>query len=340
MANKDGGKALYVPNECLTYIYHYRNNYNQNNLKKTVLNFFTGDEILLAKDVLWAKVSGLGDKKVCRDSSARLHQGMDLLDILGAFKKIDDNNIDSPTFVVFHLDHLPRHGPEEINVFSLAERISTMERELAAVKIDVGHVKANTATSKISTYATFTATQPLAVTKRNGQVVKQPMMSHCQLQTVRSAPGPSAQQRPQQQRKPSVAANEYVTVRNRRNRRQERITMVGTKKSEQFQGRRPRINLFVSRVPKDYPAQHIKDMIVDTGVEILNLILLSHENATMALYKLSIWKDDEEQLMKPDAWPQFISCRRYVRSRRRNDDHCDWGNWRNSHSDDGYGVFT
>ena len=59
MANEDGGKALYVPNECLTYIDHYRNNSSQDNLKKTVLNFFTGDEILLAKDVLWANVRAI-----------------------------------------------------------------------------------------------------------------------------------------------------------------------------------------------------------------------------------------------------------------------------------------
>ena len=52
MADEDGGKALYVPNECLTYIDHYRNNSSQDNLKKTVLNFFTRDEILLAKDML------------------------------------------------------------------------------------------------------------------------------------------------------------------------------------------------------------------------------------------------------------------------------------------------
>ena len=113
-------------------------------------------------------------------------------------------------------------------------------------------------------------------------------------------------------------------MRNRRSRRQERVTVVSTKKSEQFQGCRLRIDLFVSRVPKDYPTQHIKDMIADTGVEILDLILLSHENATMASYKDSIWKDDEERLMKPDAWPQCISYRRYVRPRRRNDDHRHW----------------
>ena len=143
--------------------------------------------------MLWANINGLGDKKVRRESSAHLYQDMDLLDILGAFKKIDDNNIDSHTFVAFRLDRLLCHGPEEINVFSLAERISTMERELAAVKIDVGHVKVITATSQVSTDATVTATKPPAVTKGNGQVVKQPMMSHCQLQTVQGAPGPSAQ---------------------------------------------------------------------------------------------------------------------------------------------------
>jgi hypothetical protein len=297
----------------------HRDSSNQDNLKKVVINFFTADEILTAKDVLWANVNGLGDKRMRRDSNIRMHQDADLSDILAAFKKIDEDKLDTPLFVARRLDRLPRHGPEETNVFSLADRIATMERELAAVKVDVNRVKAG---SQINSFATVAAI-PAASNPHCWPVYtactscSSPAAATTETAgTAAESAAATAAAKQDQQR----ANNDdgFIPARNRRDRRRKRVTVVGTKASER-EGCRPRLDLFVSRVPKEYPEQHVRDMIVDNRVEILDIVKVSHEKANMTSYKVTIWADDEDRLMQPDAWPRFISCCRFVRPRRTDD---------------------
>ena len=68
--------------------------------------------------------------------------------------------------------------------------------------------------------------------------------------------------------------------------------VVETKKSKQFQGCLPKVDLFVSRVPKEYLEQYIRHMLSDTCVEILSIAKLSHQNANMSSYKVTVWLDD------------------------------------------------
>lgn len=75
-----------VAYECLCYINFYRDSFNQDNLKKFVINFFTADEILADKNVFWANVNELGDKQMLRDSNFRMHQDVDLSDFFATFK--------------------------------------------------------------------------------------------------------------------------------------------------------------------------------------------------------------------------------------------------------------
>ena len=79
----------------------------------------------------------MGDKPIRRDSFARLRQDADIEDTISAFKKADKNNVKLPTFVVLKLDRLPRYDPEEVNLFSLIDRLAVIEKELASVKQDV-----------------------------------------------------------------------------------------------------------------------------------------------------------------------------------------------------------
>ena len=131
-------------------------------------------------------------------------------------------------------------------------------------------------------------------------------------------------------------ADSFAIVYNRRFRRQERVTVVGTKQSDCFQKCRPRIDQFVSRVPKKYPEQYIRDMIAYTGVTPIEVNKLSHDNAMMTSYKVIAWRDEEERLMESDAWPRLISCRRYIRPRFRRQKHHKWDNW---HRDGAESVF-
>ncbi len=233
MADASDKAARYVPNECLAYIDYYRNNSSLDNLKKVVINLFTADEISVAKDVLWASVTGLGDKRNRRDSNARLHQDADLQDLYTAFKKVDELQLEAPIFVAQRLERLPRHGPEEINVFSLADRIATIERELATVKIDVNQVK-STSTPAQSSYASAAATSPATIPKSAGRF--EVPIHHPAAPARGEAPPPARlqqQQRQQQQQRPMSANDAFnPVVHNRRNRRQERVTVVGTKQND------------------------------------------------------------------------------------------------------------
>ena len=83
-------------------------------------------------------------------------------------------------------------------------------------------------------------------------------------------------------------ADGFSTVHNRRSRRRERVTVVGTKQSDRFQGCRSRIDPFVSRVPKEYPEQYIRDMIADTGVTPIQVNKLLHDDAMMTSYKVTV----------------------------------------------------
>ena len=107
--------------------------------------------------------------------------------------------------------------------------------------------------------------------------------------------------RPKQYRLASMDADSFAIVHNHRFRRQERVTVVGTKQSDCFQECRPRIDQFVSRVPKKYPEQYIRDMIAHTGVTPIEVNKLSHDNAMMTSYKVIAWRDEEERLMESDA---------------------------------------
>lgn len=112
-----------------------------------------------------------------------------------------------------------------------------------------------------------------------------------------------------------VGDDGYTLAENRRTRRRNRPTEVGTKEST-FRGCRPRMDHFIGRVPKEWPEQHMRDMVVDKQVEIVDLKKTSHTEAPMSSYKLTIWRDDADKLIQPTAWPQFITCRCWTRPRR------------------------
>lgn len=321
----------YVVNECLSYVQFYRDSSANDNLKNVVVNFFVGDEIALAKGVLWANCKELGDKPVRRDSSTRTQISADTTDILDAFKKIDENNIKIPTFVAVTLNRLPRHGPEEINIFSLADRLSIVEREMTAMKKDVNDkITAHQNTLYSSAAAHMPPSRPLSAPGHQAPTHSTHHPKGAQLPASKLPPQPV-------HGGTSADRDGFVTI-NRRQRKP-RTVVVGTKKSDVFHGCRPRANLFVSRVPKEYPVQHIKDMIADTGAEILDVQKLSHPDAAMSSYKVTVWRDDEAKLLLPTSWPEFITCRRYFRPRKQqqqqqqprnrydewNEENEDWG---------------
>ena len=83
----------------------------------------------------------LGGKVSRRATTARSQQDADVSTIINTFKKLEENNIDMPVYVPLKLDRISRYDPEEINFFSLIDKVMVIEQALTTVKEDVAAAK-------------------------------------------------------------------------------------------------------------------------------------------------------------------------------------------------------
>jgi hypothetical protein len=137
-----------VVNELLTYVSFYRNQANPNALRRTVLSFYSPEDISQGKKIIIHKFQSflkscslLSDR---RNSSSRPAQEAEVDDIIGIFDILDqlDGVLSGVSFVAANLDSLPKFGPEELNLAAVVDRqvrtdsaikdLSTTVQQLAA----------------------------------------------------------------------------------------------------------------------------------------------------------------------------------------------------------------
>ena len=307
----------FVVNELLSYVQFYRNRFPSDNIKKVLLNFYISDEISQAKDVLWNFCGAhLGDKVGRRATQSRSQQDAEVTDILNAFKKLDEGNIDFLPFVPLKLDRIPRYDPEETYIFSLITRVAVIEQTLSLVTNDIAVAKneiqaLKSHQSPISTcsnipYSNIVALPPIAPSSKVSKVSQTTVDTH-------------SSKRPMMPTH-TVATNierdtddGYQVVHHKRRRKS---PIIGTKKHDQFHGSRPTVDIFLYRIPKIYSTDQVLDIAQD-DVEVLKLSRISHDDAVSNSYKLTIYADDEEKVMQPSYWPEFVACRRFIPPKQR-----------------------
>jgi hypothetical protein len=143
-----------------------------------MLKFFLPLEILDAKRILW-KCHGdiLGKLYTRHGSITRAAHEADLADMLDAAKTLDSAQVCSYRFVAWNLDRIPKYAPEEANLYTLADRIAAIERDVlglhsildttrqayvcssAALTSSVTHAGLRVSTSGTSTGYTFSSSQ-------------------------------------------------------------------------------------------------------------------------------------------------------------------------------------
>ena len=136
-------------NELLAYVSFYRIKANSNSLRRTVLSFYSPEDITQGKKILVQKFQSslkssslLSDR---RNSSARPAQEAEIDDIIGLFDTLDLLDVlNGISFVAANLDLLPKFGPEELNLVAVVDRqartdsaikdISTTVQQLVAAQ--------------------------------------------------------------------------------------------------------------------------------------------------------------------------------------------------------------
>lgn len=135
-------------NELLSYAVFYMNNSCSDNIKKVINSFYTPEEILNAKKLLWNMCSDeLPTYTERRDTEKRSGSDANVSDILEGIIKLD--NIEKlPNFVAKQIDRLPKRGPEELNIVSIINRLGNIENRineydnvLSSHEIDLHYLK-------------------------------------------------------------------------------------------------------------------------------------------------------------------------------------------------------
>ena len=135
-ARNDRVEMQPAQNEMLTYITYYYQRNSIDVIKKTVSQFYTLDEIITAKTLLWQLFADMllperrrvtSDKRSAYDAS--------LADIVAALGELDiKGNFPVDTFVVKNLDRLPKFAPEKTNVIAVMGRLRAIELQLNEVQ--------------------------------------------------------------------------------------------------------------------------------------------------------------------------------------------------------------
>ena len=117
-----------IVNELLSYACFYLNNSSLDNIKRLMLNFYTHDEIIDSKKLLWNLSSSELNSYIERKSSEnRTCDDANLNDIFEALVKLDlTQNL--PDFVAKDFSRIPERSPEELNLTYILDRISRLEK--------------------------------------------------------------------------------------------------------------------------------------------------------------------------------------------------------------------
>ena len=118
-------------NELLTYSCHFMNNSTIENIKKGIEFFYSEEEVINAKKILW-EISSSDLDSTCtirKSTNKRTGTAANIDDIFEALVKLDSLS-KLPNFVAKDLSRIPDRQPEEYNSFYAIERVSSIEMKM------------------------------------------------------------------------------------------------------------------------------------------------------------------------------------------------------------------
>ena len=118
----------------MTYVDTYRHQSSKAKIQLACLKFYADQDIIDAKYALYSEFSDiLGEPQARLDSSNRTKAEKSLEDIYSALQALDECN-ETLNFVALNLKRVPNFSPEEIDLTSMLERLSKIERRVENVE--------------------------------------------------------------------------------------------------------------------------------------------------------------------------------------------------------------
>ena len=136
-SNNDKYDVNCYQNELLAYILYYFSSCSLDTIRRTVLSFYSPDEIATAKDLLWDTYTGVISVAKHRriSTSVRAAHEADISDILSVISEIDQKGeLHLGKYYAVDLSRLPRNTPEDTNTLAVLDRLRAVELQLSEIK--------------------------------------------------------------------------------------------------------------------------------------------------------------------------------------------------------------
>jgi len=295
--------------ELLTYVFQHLPCSPADNIKSVIMQFFNVEEIVNAKKMLWKHYSVQLNKFTKRtDKGTKSAIAKDTDDILKAAQTIEANFSDHEdlpvTFVARDLNRIPMVKPEEIETFSILERLNRLETEMAEVHKQIR-----------PSYAKIAQTNPTRTIGNTGydSNVRVPV-SDQQIDPPKLMVNlPPLHSKPDITDEPDEQPWQDIRKRPNRNRpkRGKPPAIYGTRQGTSLRAGPRRHSLFVFRVHADIDETSITNFLTNENVTVANVERLSREDSWTNSFRITVESDDISGLLSPEFWPDGIGCRRY-----------------------------
>ncbi len=323
-----------VVNELLAYVFFHLDGYPVDNIVNVILQFYHADVISDAKRLLWdCYGDDLPSMQKRTNKGHKSAAEKDIEDVMDSVKLIDakysDKDVYLPTvFVAANLSKLPNVTPGEIEVLSLLERVSCLERQMIQVcapqkqtyasVASPPHSGAKTAARTASVTNAFSGTRPKD-TSTSAYVmpltVALPPVPGDQATAAAPDDGftlQPAQLKRQRRQQNMDSVNKYDT--DTRTRSKPKV-VYGTRQSSTLRAGPRRHDLFVFRVDNDITDEMLQDYLKDNHVTVRELECISQDGSWTKSYRITVECNDISGILNPEFWPDGIGCRRFRRKR-------------------------
>jgi len=123
-----------IINDILCFVQNNFINHPKNNLLNTISNFYKEDEIVGAKNCLYAFVDSLSEKPEGISRNVKRQAGdnkrkLDSEDLLNLYSVLDAAKIKLPQYTVANLRHIPSINAGEVDLYALAATVNNLNSQ-------------------------------------------------------------------------------------------------------------------------------------------------------------------------------------------------------------------
>ncbi len=306
MGNVQTERSGLVINELLCYVDNYRHSSSRNMLRDTVKQYFTQEDVIDAKAKLFNicvdEIKDLNIPPQRRASPQRSAQEADIEDILSIFEHVDEKHI-LPTFAAVNLTRIPKFNPEEVDMYSVVQRLNKLEHQ---VKVNSDLISRSNPNPR--SYSEVLQGSALGATATKPQDQSENGMREPKNVPENDSDGFMV---PRHLRR-------KLNRETRRNSGGQSKVVVGNSTPTSLKGPKtnPYTNVFVYRTEKGTSEDSVKRHMQTKGITPAEIERKSGNFQRYDSFKVTIRKGDWNAVMQSGFWPEGVRCRYFHPPRR------------------------